>query len=74
MIRDFTTSCILAALAVHGGVQATMGDRQHSAQFFAYAASQNKHYSSKEEYEERMAIWAKNHKKVQVMNETHEGV
>ena len=78
MLRNFTTSCMLAALAVHavdGRIdEANMGDRQQSSQFTAYAASQNKHYGSKKEFGERMGIWIKNHAKVQRMNETHEDV
>ena len=75
MIKSFSTSCILAALAP-GALSNTakMGDREQSAQFMAYAASQNKHYGSKAEFGKRMANWMKNHAKVQHMNETHDDV
>ena len=78
MIRNFTTSCILAALAVQAVAglsnKANMGDRQQSAQFVAFASKQNKHYGSKKEFGRRMGIWMKNHAKVKLMNETHEDV
>ena len=72
--RDkFTIACLMAALTTGRRDRgAKFGSRAQRAQFIRYAASQNKHYETNEEFGRRMGNWLKNHALVEQMNETFE--
>ena len=76
--EKFAIACIIAALTdqVAAGRDRgrQIGSRAQRAQFIRYAASQNKHYESSEEFGRRMGNYLKNHAVVEQMNETFDDV
>ena len=68
--------CLIAALTGLAAGRRGNGasTRAQRAEFIRYAASQNKHYQSNEEFGKRMGNFVKNHAIVEQMNETFDDV
>ena len=72
----FAIACLVALLADQAAAsrRGGIGTRAQKVEFMRYAASQNKHYESSEEFGMRMGTWLKNHAIVEQMNETFDDV